>query len=182
MRNFKLSISLSIVGVFLYVILALNDDLTNYFASILDFSNKKTEVKGSNFEMRYQQFVGSLNEIKGNELVGKGYSWTSYYMNNNGTHPIILAFESLFFVVICNSGMLGSIIWIIFFFSLFLPQRKLIKIKKMNYIIDSLVICYFSFSIVTGEYGYLRYFIIFYCFLIGYIYSNQLIFESRLKR
>lgn len=66
----------------------------------------------SSIALRLEQLQGTLNEINTHFLVGKGYGWNNYYLSTHLTHPVILAFESLVFVVLCNSGILGACVWI----------------------------------------------------------------------
>jgi len=39
--------------------------------------------------MRLKQLMGSLDAIKGRELIGLGYGWTGYYQAMYGDHPTI---------------------------------------------------------------------------------------------
>ena len=119
--------------------------------------------------MRLNQLKGSINEIRGQELVGKGYGWTGYYLSENGTHPIILAFESLIFMVLCKSGFLGLMIWILFFILLFNVNRKILNLKTDVYLMDSFIIVYAAYSTGTGEYGYMPFFAVFYSLMLGYL-------------
>ncbi|HEY3388164.1 MAG TPA: O-antigen ligase family protein, partial [Prolixibacteraceae bacterium] len=106
-RKFKLIIfALLFVSVFAIVIQS-NEDLSKLFASFTDVSGTNSEVKGSSISMRLDQLQGAIHEINGIELVGKGYGWNSYYISKHGDHPVLLAFESLVFVVLCNNGIIG---------------------------------------------------------------------------
>lgn len=157
-----------------FVIVKSNDDLTNLFTSFVDVSNTKSDVKGSSISMRLDQLKGAFNEIKDSKLFGNGYEWHFYYLSNRGDHPILLAFESLIFIILCNSGYFGVIIWLTFFYLLLRVHRKVLIIKEDIYLIDSFVIGFFSFAIGTGEYGYLPMFGLYHSFLLSYFKHKQM--------
>lgn len=157
------AIFIGLVGV---VFINVNNDLANLFQSFTDFSGNKSDVKGSSITMRLDQLQGAIDEVQGRELFGKGYGWTVYYQSKFGDHPILLAFESLIFVVLCNNGIIGLIVYSVFFLMLFKLQRKILSTRQDIYIMDAIVITYLSYAIGTGEYGYLQIFSIYYVFLI----------------
>ena len=131
--------------------------------------------------MRLEQFQGAVNEIRGHELVGKGFGWSSNYIKENGYHPVLLAFESLVFVVLCNSGIIGAFIWILFFLLLLRLNRKLISSEIDIYLLDTLVIVFVAYAIGTGEYGYIQFFAVFYTFLLSYLFTSQQVLYSESK-
>lgn len=160
----KLMIQVGIVGCVGYLIIMSIPELADYVGSI--FSDKKSLEGGSSFEMRMKQFEGCLYEIRNNPIFGNGYQWTDFYKEKYGDHPILLAFESLIFVVLCNSGFLGIVIWVFFLFKLFVNTRKLIN--DTNIMICSLMLSvyYLSYTIITGEYGYMKFLILFYILIL----------------
>lgn len=167
-RNFKL-ILLTLVGLTtLTVVIQSNESLSNLFASFTDLSGQKSNISGSSITMRLNQLEGTFEEIKGNELFGKGYGWTNYYLTNYGLHPVILAFESLIFMILCNSGIIGMGIWGIFFFMLLSLNRKLVMDKDHVILLDTLVITYAAYAVGTGEYNYMPIFAMYYLFLVAY--------------
>lgn len=172
-RSFKAIFLASIVLITLNVIVSSNEDLLNIFNSFTDVQGNKSDIKGSSIAMRLEQLEGCFEEIKNNELFGKGYGWTSYYMSIKGDHPVILAFESLVFVILCNNGIVGLFVWGLFFMLLFKVNRKILKFKKDILFLDILVLVYLSFAVGTGEYGYLSIFSIYYSVLFAYLVYHQ---------
>jgi len=165
-RQFKLivfAVAVILVG---FTLVNVNKDLSNIVTSFTDISGSKSNVKGSTIAMRLDQLQGAMNEIKGREMYGKGYGWTSYYQLKHGDHPVLLAFESLIFVVLCNSGILGMFIWLLFFLMLFKLQRKILKAKADVYLMDTIIVVYVAYATGTGEYGYIEIFSIYYVFLM----------------
>lgn len=160
----KLMIQVAIVGCLGYAIISSVPDLNSYVESI--FSDDKSEVAGSSMEMRMTQFEGCLTEIRNNPIFGKGYDWVGYYKTNFGDHPVILAFESLSYVVLCNSGFLGVVIWIVFLVKLYQNMRKNVKNRDTLIMVLVLMAYYLAYSMITGEYGYMKYYLLFYTFIL----------------
>jgi len=164
--HFKMILYTALLVIVSYTVISSNNDLSNLASSFSDFSGEKSDVKGSSISMRLNQLSGSFKEIRGHELVGKGYSWNSYYQLKHGDHPVLFAFESLIFVVLCNSGIIGIFIWSIFFILLFRLQRKKLKFKKDIFLMDVFVLVFIAYAIGTGEYKYLEIFSLFYTLLL----------------
>jgi hypothetical protein len=163
----KIKIILSIC-IILFVILYNNEELLNIFNSFIDFDGNKSTVHGSSITMRLNQMEGVFQEIRGFKLfIGKGYGWDNYYILNYGNHPVILSFESLIFSVLCNSGLIGMGLWLIFFLLLFRLQRKILSIKMDIYLMDTMVFVYAAYTIGTGDYNYLFPFTIYYTLLMS---------------
>lgn len=160
----KLMIQVAIVGCLGYAIISSVPDLNSYVESI--FSDDKSEVAGSSMEMRMEQFEGCLAEIRNNPIFGKGYDWVGYYETNFGDHPVMLAFESLSYVVLCNSGFLGVVIWVVFLIRLYQSMKRNVKNKETLIMVLVLMAYYLAYSMITGEYGYMKYFMLFYTLIL----------------
>jgi signal transduction histidine kinase len=89
-------------------------------------------------------------------------------------HPVIWSFESLIFVVICDHGFLGILIYLIFFLLLLNVQRQFLKSRENILLVDLLVIFFFSYAVGTGEYGYMIFFALYYIFLMQYLKMNEI--------
>lgn len=149
-------------GVMLLVVTQI-PGLENFISSIID-PGKSNEVGGSSVEMRLHQFEGAINEIKYNPLFGHGAGWTYQYKELYGIHPVLLAFESLLFVLLCNNGVIGVIAWLIMLVLYITNVKRNFESKHSNLLL-SLMAVYVSYSLITGEYGYMKYFLIFYSLL-----------------
>lgn len=163
-HRIKTMFQVGVVGIIVYSIVAAVPDLNSYVASI--FSDDKSEVAGSSFEMRFEQLQGCFHEIRNNPLFGKGYGWTGYYQENFGDHPVMLAFESLIYVVLCNSGYVGIVIWVIFLIRLFMNTLKIISNQDLIICSLCLVVYYLAYSTITGDYGYMKYLVLFYTLIL----------------
>jgi len=156
-------IKMVIIGLFIYILfiqlITFIPGMEEYINSMTEY-NKDATVKGSSIELRLEQLNGGLNEIRNNYIFGKGYGWTDYYLTFR-VHPTMLAFESLILVILCNNGFIGFFIWGIMILNYIRNLRnKFFKNDKA--ILISLLVTYLVYSVVTGEYSYLKYFLIFY--------------------
>lgn len=78
---------------------------------------EKNDVGGSTMELRINQFFYPWVEINNNILFGHGFGWTGTFLRETGNiHPILYGFESIFSQVICEGGIIGSILWVWLFF------------------------------------------------------------------
>lgn len=169
-RNYKSLIYLVISYVVYYFIFRHIQYLNEYLFSFVNDQN--SNIRGSSLELRTDQFEGCLKEIKNDLLFGKGYGWTANYLTQKGDHPTMLAFESLIFSLLCNAGFAGVFIWSRFFL---LFSKVNYKYMDSSLIYISLLVYYVSFSIITGDYSYMKLFILFYTLMIGddQLYSRR---------
>lgn len=174
-RRFKIAGYGLFFFIFLYIIISLNTDLANLFYSFFDIYGTEGYAKGSSIALRFDQLQGVFNEIKGFELLGKGYGWHNYYISKFGDHPTIVAFESLLFIVLTDSGIIGICIYIVFFSMLFRLHRNLLEFKMDVILLDSFVIVYIAYTIGTGEYGFIQIFSLLYTFLLSSLTKYKII-------
>lgn len=164
-RNFKMIFVFTILAVIGSFVISNIPDLDSYIGSIMDIHNKNQTVVGSSVEMRLAQLKGCLNEIRDCLLQGKGFGWTSYYTSLRGDHPIILSFESLIYVVLCNSGFIGVGLWGVMILKTIHYNMRFQR--ETSALLNSLLVFYIAYSCITGEYGYMQFFIIFYVLMLG---------------
>ena len=158
-KNIKSLFTGLIIVALIYFSIQTKSDLGLYLSSIAD--KDSASVQGSSFEMRLDQLNGAIQSISGNFLFGNGYGWTTYYMTTRGAHPTLLYFESLLFAVLCNNGLFGLISWSAMIFIYYYSTRRSLTKRSFNFT-TALMAVYLTYSMVTGEYNYLKYFLIFY--------------------
>ena len=163
MRKFKLALASGTLMVIVLLIFGLNSDLGLYLGSITNSNGG--EVRGSSLSMRFEQLAGAFEEIKNSFLFGKGYGWTQYYSSTFGDHPVMYAFESLFYVVLCNQGIFGLFVWGGFVYLTIKFNKRLAR--RQSAILNSLFFFYLAYALITGEYHYMRYYIVFYVIMAG---------------
>ena len=91
---------------------------------------EKNQIGGSSTAMRLTQFEYANDMISDNTLCGLGYNYIGYYSSRYGRHPIMLGFESIYFQVIVQSGIIGLIIWIAFFYRNYIMTNNSSMLKK----------------------------------------------------
>lgn len=178
-RNIKIALTTLVIGLIAYNIILQMPDVSDYLGSITDIHNTQSNMNGSSIDMRLDQLNGCFDEIKDCQFIGKGYAWHRYYQTMYGDHPVILAFESLIFVALCDNGFLGIAIWIGLIL-LIIRNNHRFKLSDTA-IADSLLAYYIAYSCITGEYGYMHYFILFYICLVfeNLKDSNNLIINKK---
>ena len=159
-RNIKVGIVTLIVGLVIYNIILQMPELSDYVGSIADVNNTQGNVSGSSVDMRIDQLNGCFKEIRNSPILGKGFGWVGWYKANFGDHPVILSFESLIYVILCNNGFLGIAIWILLGYMFFKTNHKAHMTDTV--ICNTLFVFYVAYSCITGEYGYMKYFLLFY--------------------
>ena len=138
-------------------------NIIDYFFSVID---PESDVGDSNILLRFNQLI-SCFYVTDNLYFGNGYNWASYYLQTFGDHPLLFAFESKIFSVLCNSGLIGGVIWIMFLFCMYKYQTDLFKKGFDRY---RILLCFFwafqSYICFTGDYGYTYFWLLFYSFFI----------------
>lgn len=170
-KKVKLTIAVALLAVAMYLIVLQIPGMDVYLNSMIDVNNSDGDIKGSSFDMRLTQFLGCFDVISNNTLYGNGYQWTQFYMEKYIEHPVLLCFESLIFVILCNSGFIGVFLWAFFFFLLFKNNKQYRKSDCI--LLNTMVVFYFGYCCITGEYGYMKVFILFYIILLAEI-DNRL--------
>ena len=166
LRRIKPMIYVAVIGFIGYIIIENIPELSATIDSIFIKDSRQTNVEGSSIDMRMEQLNGCFREIQDCLIFGKGYEWCGYYMSIHDLHPVLLAFESLIFVVLCNSGIVGLCVWFITFVWLFRGVYRMNKNVNVTLFVITLAVYYIAYSAITGEYGYMKYFIIFYTLLL----------------
>jgi hypothetical protein len=152
MKNRKLGTNLILISLSFVSIILLIPGMDSYLLSITEFNG--SEAGGSSLSMRLDQLMGCFNEIRNDLFLGHGYEWHEYYNQIIGPHPILYGFESLIFVILCDQGIIGLFVWIFFCFYYFHCQKDIF--------FQLIFVYYLSYSVTTGEFGYMKYFLFFF--------------------
>lgn len=164
-KNYRMMISIIFIGIIGTIVIEQIPALSAYLGSITDIHGNSSAVSGSSVEMRMAQLEGAIAEGSKSPLTGLGYGWVGYYKSMHGDHPVCLAFESLIYVIICNQGLIGFLLWGIIIFKYFTYSKKSVAFESVT--INCLLIFYLSYACITGEYGYMKTFLIFYALMLG---------------
>lgn len=161
-RDFKI-FSRVIIGVIIASLIVKNiPELSTYINSIFDTDSQ--QIRGSSLSMRQGQFQGCMQEFRNNPIIGKGFGWHSYYGLIKGPHPTLFYFESLIYIVLCDSGCAGIILWIIVASMLFSYSKK--HMDSNRDFVNILFLCFIVYDILTGDFG-MQFFLIFYALLVA---------------
>ena len=163
-KNYKMMIGVIVAALVVYIIAESIPELSKYLGSMADVNNKKGDVSGSSVDMRIDQLVGAIKEGSKNPLFGLGYGWTGHYLSLKGVHPVCLCFESLIYVIICNFGLFGFVIWTFMVIKYMKVNRKMRLSEPVLF--DCIMVFYIIYSCITGEYGYMKLFLIFYVLML----------------
>jgi hypothetical protein len=164
MRNFRFFLySILMIGIFIFLISVIYPESVEYISSI--FNSDSSNVSGSSFAMRHEQLKGCFEIVKYDILTGKGYGWTTWYNSLHGTHPKALWFESLFYVILVNTGIMGFIIWGIFIYKYYKYIRKTFPDLYSRAIMLSLLLYYIVYCSITGDLG-MNYFLLYFIVLL----------------
>lgn len=163
-KDYKLYLRLALAGLALLVIAPFFSEYTD---NILSLFNQKAQAKvgGSNAEMRFEQLAASIELMRQSPIVGLGYK----FMNVMNTKLVaaLLGLESMWFRILTQFGMLGTIANII------LAYYSLIKIPR-HYKSQQLFffsLAYWATASMTSVPGMKMYF--FYFVLIVFIKMSK---------
>lgn len=168
----KIILGLSLVASVIALVVVLTPELYEYFNAVSDVSDQN-EIGGSSLDMRLSQLDGCFREIKDCFLVGKGHMWHEYYLVKFEEHPVIFGFESLLFIIICDYGMFGFFIYGIMLLILLQTQNKYIKGSLDRLTLNCYIVFYLSYCILTGDYSYMKIWLIFYYLTFSEMYILQ---------
>ena len=127
-------------------------------------------VRGSSIDMRVAQWSAAFEVIRGSMLFGNGYGWSTDYIVNFGNHPTLLAFESQVVKQLCEGGIFGTLLFAFVYYMFFSMKLHDALLKLF---IPMMVIAYLVYTILTGDYLYSAYFMIFLSFIYAEKYSHE---------
>ncbi len=167
-RSFKTAAIFCVVCFVGYVVITNIPELNSYLGSITQQSSDN--VGGSSIEMRLEQLDGAFAEFEDSPIFGKGYLWHSYYLSKYGAHPVLLYFESLIYIILCNSGIIGCFLWFYIIMKYIHVNDKLLKDSSL---LNALLAFYIAYACITGDGNYLQYFIIIYIIMFYTCHNNM---------
>ena len=132
----------------------------SYVDSIIYFNDPDKNIGGSSIDMRLLQLGGAVSLWEqGGIIFGNGFGWCVNYLTLYGDHPILLSFESIIYVVLIENGVLGILIYGFFFYGFFRINRDLSlrsqNERKLEYwLINSYIITYIIYVVLTGIFGF----------------------------
>lgn len=153
------TLGLFVIGLCSYLFPAFYDYLISPFTS-----DSVASAKGSSLSMRMLQMNKAWDAISENFLFGNGYGWTTWFIQQIGNHPYLLAFESLVIKIICEGGACGVLAFVWLYYRMFTMK---IGCETTKLFCRLMIIAYISYTTFTGDYLYSSWFIIFYSMIYG---------------
>jgi hypothetical protein len=177
--RFKL-FGLSII--FLVLTLSVDTSIFGKYQPFVDsmvyFTDQTKSISGSTLDTRLIQLGGAVSLWEqGGIIFGNGFGWCGDYYATYGDHPILLGFESIIFIIIIENGIMGIILYGFLFYSFFKINHMILKKtknkQKMEYwVIQSFIIAYIIFIVITGLFGF-NLFLIFLVLMFKTILFNK---------
>lgn len=179
-RRYKLVFEIIGIASILMVFVYLTPSLYEYFVNVSDI-NDQGSIGGSSLNMRIDQLEGCFYEIRDCQIFGEGLMWHEDYIVRYGAHPTIIGFESLIFIILCDHGFFGFFIYSAMIVLLLVTQRKYIKDSMYKLLLTCYMVFYFSYCILTGDYSYMKIWLIFYFITFSEMYVSQSNAPSKFK-
>lgn len=117
--------------------------------------NTNVEIKGSSISMRTDQLNETFYQLnkENSTLFGLGEGWIQNYNAKYGSHPILHGFESIFFHITTQKGIIGLLAFFIFYLNLYkITWRKTKQIKDTCnlYLVNGYFVSFLLSIILTG--------------------------------
>ena len=159
---FKIIFSCLLIAPCIYSILPKEYKAT-FEAMVFIWDSSKSDdagISGSNSDMRANQLVSALKIVDDCIFFGKGNGYVKTYGDK---HPEMLGYEGLFLFTIVEYGLIGTIVFCLFYFYLTIFLYKYAKTPIGKAQVLSLCIPFFMCISLTGiQYGVFSFFMILY--------------------
>lgn len=170
MRNGKVAIAFVMGAIILVSVI---DQIPEFKVFMESLYKQGADVEGSSWEMRLKQLEGCFVEISDCHLFGKGYDWTTYYIAQHHSHPVILAFESVIFKYLCNWGWIGLILYVIAYYRFTRYSYRIMNTRAEKVQSLSLIVVYLTYCVATGDFNYTQYFMPIYALFLANHHKTQ---------
>jgi len=122
-----------------------------FINQIFDIVNNSffSNIEGSSIDMRLNQFEKVLELTKGSTIFGNGIGFISNYLNRLSGQTEAFGFESIIFITLAETGIIGIIVYILLFITI---NRSLKSNLRMKIGSNNILILPFLIAIIiTGE-------------------------------
>lgn len=128
-------------------------------------------IQGSTTNMRNIQLQSAIQTLDSDIIIGRGRGYISLYGHK---HPEMRGYESIIFTELFENGLIGLILFLIFYILLYIKLLKYAKSKRNKYRVHSLCIPFLLCGIMTGyQYGMFTIYIIFYILTLYNIINEE---------
>lgn len=161
----------------IYILIPQN--VQDYIEATIFFWNddiaSNANINGSNTEMRFNQFEIAFSAIDDNPIFGKGYN---YSLKHSDELPLgLYGLESVFLSHTIDGGILGLLIFLLFYFKLYFLLRRRCQTSTDKAMADSVCLSYFVSICLTGiVYSFFCMYLIFYIMTLYRVsYNNKIL-------
>ncbi|WP_258139032.1 O-antigen ligase family protein [Mucilaginibacter phenanthrenivorans] len=147
------------------------DSFKMYFTAKDDGS-----VKGSSSELRATQLASAVSTIKDKLITGNGFGSVRKLLHDSGSDTDLKGAESIWFVVLIDTGIIGIIAYLLFYINIirsFIKEKKKALNKDISRgvsVIIVTIICHFTFISLTGEMNTFPFFMLYLGIASKYIF------------
>lgn len=181
-QNFRKSIILifSILLVGLAVGTKVSGEIGSTFKSMIFFwsDNNSEEIRGSSVDSRLAQYAYMVYDLGVKLPIGHGLGYARFDYEENGDHPIMHGYESIILRKITETGLIGFVLYLIWYFMIYLYLKIYISaspMAKYNREIKYMILTSFVSLFLTGEFSYSLYFLLIFVFYrYCYLYKARL--------
>lgn len=136
----------------------LSGEIGSTFKNMVFFWNEDTsqEIHGSSIDSRLLQYAYMIEDLGIKLPIGHGIGYIQYDINKNGDHPIMHGYESIILHKITQFGVIGFIIYLIWYLKIYLLSTKYyssLRNGKYYKEIKYLILTYFVSILLTGDFG-----------------------------
>lgn len=117
---------------------------------------EKNSFGGSSKDMRLEQIVYTNNLISQNIFAGRGFGFTKVFLEKHANTTNARAFESIYLWAIANSGYIGLVFWLMFFYRCYEVNKNIDGYHKTLLMHG----CYWLSILLTGIQAPLYYYMI----------------------
>lgn len=174
-RNYKKCITFVMIIPLLSLSIGskLSDEIASTMKNMIFFwdENPTNNIRGSSVDSRLLQYAYLTSNLGTKLSVGHGIGYAQYDFEKNGDHPIMHGYESILLKKIAEVGVIGLIIYILWYFKVYLyliGKMKLSSTSKYLKEIKCFLLTYFVCILLTGDFSSSVYFIL---LLIFYKYT-----------
>lgn len=159
-HNYRKAILFILILLFTSIFIGerMSGDIGRTFKNMFLFWNDDTsqEIHGSSKQSRLLQYAYMIDHLGRKLLIGHGIGYVQFDNDINGEHPIMHGYESIVLKKITETGLLGFLIYIIWYLRIFFISTKYYMsnnggryYKEIKY----LIITYFLSLLLTGDFN-----------------------------
>lgn len=159
-QNFKKFVFLVVIMLSASVTLGskVSGEISSTFKNMVFFWNDDTaqEIHGSSMNSRLLQYAYMIDDLGVKLPIGHGLGYVLYDNAVNGDHPIMHGYESIILSKITETGILGFMIYLIWYLKLYLLLTQYFKsYDKGKYYMEVkyLILTYLVSLLLTGDFS-----------------------------